>query len=309
MFKFLKVLKVKSKIYNGLHDKDKGNFEEALKSFDEVLEIMPDCKHALYFKGKVYEEMKKYDNALNCFDKVITTDPFYIGAWIGKGKVFISLKKYNYAIKCFNRGLESNKDNADLLLYKTYAYLEKGDYESALKFANYGLKTNPERARFLLYKADSYNAMGDFNRALDCYKKVTEIYPKYKLGWYRLTLEYEKMNKLEEAVDYLEKSIELDKSGDYTIQHVLFFKDLGKYEEALKLINRKLRVEQNPALFYLKWKLLEKLQKGNKAVKYYKKAIKGYEIAIEKYVDDEDADDWKKRCEESKNRIKILQKR
>ena len=307
MFKFIKIFKAKSKIYNGLQNKDKNQFEKALNCLDEALEIMPDCKYAFQYKGKVYEDMEIYDKALNCFDKAISEDPHFIEAWISKGELLISLKKYDEALKFLDKGLEINKDNVRILANKTNAYIEKGDYESAMKCANYNLKIHPKEKLSFIWKANVFRGMEDYEKSIKCFKKLTELYPSYHLGWIQLILEYHQINKLEEAEEYLEKSIETDKSREHDLVHVMLLLELEKYKKALKLINRLLKDDKNPTFYYLKGKTIDGLNNLDEAVKNYKIAIEGYEKFIQKYPDHEDAHDWVEKCDESKKRVKILQ--
>jgi len=306
MFKFIKIFKAKSKIYNGLKNKDNNQFKKALKCFDEALEIMPECKYAFQYKGKIYEDMEIYDKALNCFDKAILQDPHFIDAWISKGRLFNSLKKHDEALNCFDRCLDLNKDNSYILANKTMVYIEKGDYESALNCADYNLKIHPEEEICFSWKAEVFRGMEDYENSIKWFKKLTEFNPSYHQGWLQLTLDYYTINKLEEAEEYLEKSIKLDKNGNHNYVHVALLKDLGKYKKALKLINRESKVGKYPYYYLLKGELLEKLNKFDESVKNYEIAIKGFKKLIKKYPKDEDLTDWKQNCENAKKRLKIL---
>jgi tetratricopeptide (TPR) repeat protein len=308
MFKFIKVLKAKSKIYCGISKRKHYKYEEAIKCFDEALEIIPNYKFALYHKGIVYRIMDNYDEAFKYFDKALAEDPDFISAWFKKADAFIWIEKYDDAIACFERCLEIKKDDWSSLVNLIFTYIEKGDYESALKYANYNLKTHPKKKESYIWKAKVHRVMKDCEKSIQCHKKLTKLYPSYQEGWLQLAIDYNHLNQLEKTEKYLEKSLELDEFGEHVFAHALLFKDLGEYKKALKLLNRKMKVQDEINSFYLKGKLLEKLNNIDEAIESYNDAIELYEALIKELKDHDDIDNWKRDLKECKKRVEILQK-
>jgi len=79
---------------------------------------------------------------------------------------------------------------------------------------------------------------------------------------------------------------------------------LGKYDNALKLINSELKVDKRPRNYFFKGLLLEKLNKFDESVKNYEIAIEGFEKLIKNYIMDENVIHLKEECRQAKNRVK-----
>jgi tetratricopeptide (TPR) repeat protein len=63
-------------------------------------------------KGNTLSNQKKHEEAIKCYDQALQLDPEYINAWNNKGYTLGRLRKYEAAIKCFNKVLEFDHDDA-----------------------------------------------------------------------------------------------------------------------------------------------------------------------------------------------------
>ncbi|NQU98934.1 tetratricopeptide repeat protein [Candidatus Woesearchaeota archaeon] len=62
-------------ILKGIGYEIKGNYKEAIKSFDEGLKINSDCADLWYYKGETLATMREYSKAFECLDKAIALEP------------------------------------------------------------------------------------------------------------------------------------------------------------------------------------------------------------------------------------------
>ena len=56
------------------------NYEEAIESFNKVIEIDSKHKHAHFIKGLIYNIQNNYNEALICFNRAIDIEPGYMEA-------------------------------------------------------------------------------------------------------------------------------------------------------------------------------------------------------------------------------------
>ena len=56
-------------------------------------------------KGIAFDMLKKYKEAIRCFDKVLEIDPNCVDTWNNKGITLRKLKRYNKAIRCYDKVL------------------------------------------------------------------------------------------------------------------------------------------------------------------------------------------------------------
>ena len=83
-----------------------GNYNYALRVFDNILMSDPKWSEAWNKRATVYFLMNKLTNSLDDIDKVLSIEPRHFGALSGQARIFIKLQKYEKAIKSIERALE-----------------------------------------------------------------------------------------------------------------------------------------------------------------------------------------------------------
>ena len=83
-----------------------GNYNYALRVFDNILMPDPKWSEAWNKRATVYFLMNKLTNSLDDIDKVLSIEPRHFGALSGQARIFIKLQKYEKAIKSIERALE-----------------------------------------------------------------------------------------------------------------------------------------------------------------------------------------------------------
>ena len=82
-----------------------GNYEYALKVFDNIIITDPKWSEALNKRATVYFLMSQFKNSLDDINKVLNIEPRHFGALSGQARIFIKLQKYEKAIKSIERAL------------------------------------------------------------------------------------------------------------------------------------------------------------------------------------------------------------
>ena len=83
-----------------------GNYNYALKVFDNIIVTDPKWSEAWNKRATVYFLMNQFKNSLNDIDKVLNIEPRHFGALSGQARIFIKLQKYEKAIKSIEKALE-----------------------------------------------------------------------------------------------------------------------------------------------------------------------------------------------------------
>ena len=82
-----------------------GDYNYALKVFDNIIITDPRWSEALNKRATVYFLMNQFKNSLGDIDKVLNIEPRHFGALSGQARIFIKLQKYEKAIKSINKAL------------------------------------------------------------------------------------------------------------------------------------------------------------------------------------------------------------
>ncbi len=99
-----------------------------------------------YNKGFGLAGMGRHEEAVRCFDEALDLDPRSVAAWHNKGKSLCALGRYGEAIRCFNEALVLDRGNAELWRSKGDALTSVGQAEDARRCYNKALELSPPRA-------------------------------------------------------------------------------------------------------------------------------------------------------------------
>ena len=177
-----------------------GNYDGALKSFDQALAVDPNYIEALHGKGILFYKIKKYQEAEKEFQKVIGMNKSYALAYVGLGIVNTKLNKINKAKEYFEHVFKLNNINA-----KMQASMELG---------------------WIYYNLGKYSLASDnFFRATTFKENIPEAY--YGLGLvYEVKKHYNNASKAFRKAVQLKRNYVLAKDGLKRVEH--FISEIGR---------------------------------------------------------------------------------
>ena len=82
-----------------------GDYNYALRVFDNIIVTDPKWSEAWNKRATVYFLMSQFANSLGDIDKVLSIEPRHFGALSGQARIFIKLQKYEKAIKSIEKAL------------------------------------------------------------------------------------------------------------------------------------------------------------------------------------------------------------
>jgi len=83
-----------------------GDYNFALRVFDNIIVTDPAWSEAWNKRATLYFLMSQFTNSLDDIDKVLDMEPRHFGALSGQARIFIKLQKYEKAIKSLERALK-----------------------------------------------------------------------------------------------------------------------------------------------------------------------------------------------------------
>jgi tetratricopeptide (TPR) repeat protein len=82
-----------------------GDYNYALRVFDNIIVTDPQWSEAWNKRATVYFLMNEFSNSLDDIDKVLSIEPRHFGALSGQARIFLKLQKYEKAIKSIERAI------------------------------------------------------------------------------------------------------------------------------------------------------------------------------------------------------------
>jgi tetratricopeptide (TPR) repeat protein len=145
-----------------------GRYEEALKCFDEALEINYKDSNVWNNKGSALYQLGRYEEAIICYDEALEINTKDGNIWNNKGLALYQLGRYEEALKCFDEALEINYKDSNVWNNKGSALYQLGRYEEALKCFDEALKINPKDGNALKNKIITLSKLGRYEEAYEC---------------------------------------------------------------------------------------------------------------------------------------------
>ena len=92
----------------GREKKSAGDFDGAIKSYDEAIKLNPRYTNAYNARGNAWQEKKEYVNAIKDYNQALKLDPNLAKAYFNRGNAWLGKKEYDNAIKDYNQALKLN---------------------------------------------------------------------------------------------------------------------------------------------------------------------------------------------------------
>ncbi len=163
--------------------KNMGDTDEALKTLDQVLKIKPDYTTAIVEKGNIFRTAALFDQAEEAYRQAISYDPKADKAWVGLGAVLKS-NRPKEAEEAFQTAIAANPQSSSAHEYLGELYSEQERWEDALvaleKAAD--LKRRDHRTAWRL--AAAYNALGRHAEAQQAAKRSTDLKRNFEYAWF-----------------------------------------------------------------------------------------------------------------------------
>lgn len=104
----------------GLAAMQRGEAEQALEFFDQMVQLQPDLADVHYFRGEALRSLGRTAEAIAEYDRAVLLDPAYAPAYLGRGRALLQIRPADLPAD-FDRALAADPLLAD-------AYLAKAEY-------------------------------------------------------------------------------------------------------------------------------------------------------------------------------------
>ena len=180
----------------GTIQRNLGNLEEALISYNVAIEKYPDVAFVRHNRAALYCEMNRFDEAMKDYNTIILADPKDIEALYRRGLIHISNKNLFSAEEDFEKIIEIAPLNVDGKAGLATIMKRRGEWkeaESAYSDLIYKHKSN---ANLYYNRAECYLRLNKLASAQDDIKKALELgyneFPIYILRGQLRLVQYER---------------------------------------------------------------------------------------------------------------------
>lgn len=192
-----KNLLARSKYSEALRAHETGQNERAIKLFNEVLALDPQCKEAMYTLGSVYMYEEQYVKALETYSRALKIDPVFKHALYRRAFAYASMYRYKDTVSDLNKLLSMEPDYEGARALRIKCLVELGNLPAAIDDSTELLRVHPmstedrlQRARLYVKDKQPLMAIKDFSFLLKHFPDESDAYVEradqyFALGRYK----------------------------------------------------------------------------------------------------------------------------
>jgi tetratricopeptide (TPR) repeat protein len=244
----------------GLNAFVRGDYEDAIDYFDQVLDLDDDLADVFYLKGEAHRLLDQNGFALQSYDRAVAVNPDYAPGYMGRGRMRVQQN--------LPGGLADMEEAVDIDRTFTEGYIRLAEYyqsqslwssmESTLTSAiQYGAET----PLIYLMLSDAQIRLGRYADALDSALIGSANDPSMEIGYLMVGRAYVAF-----GVNYMDPDPEYFESAIWPLETYLLYVpedpagltalgraylELGRYEEAMPLFDQAIEINQRYAPAYV----------------------------------------------------------
>jgi tetratricopeptide (TPR) repeat protein len=154
-------------IKRGITQGEEGHYADAIKEFDQAIELEPDNPLIYFSRGRVNLDHGTLEQAVSDFGEAIRLKPDYFDAYLNRGIAFRELGKYDRSSTDISRAIHLNPESA-------LAYYERGltnvDDDSRFQgqeaFSE-AIRLDPQYAEAYFKRGNAYLQMHEYDKGIE----------------------------------------------------------------------------------------------------------------------------------------------
>ena len=161
----------------GLVELQEHHHREAVQAFSKALSVNRQSLAGWKGLANAHDAMGDSAEALRCYEEVLQLDAGEFEALSNAGAILNDLKRFDEALSYHERALQLNPRHAQTLSNQGVALQGLGQLEAALAAYEQALAADPNSAEALFNKGLVYQELRQLEKALQAYAAVIAITP------------------------------------------------------------------------------------------------------------------------------------
>lgn len=150
----------------GTNEYNKGNYNDALTKFDQLISRQPDVPELYYNRAITNAALGKQDEALKDYTSAIRRNPRMPDSYIGAANILMQKKDMAKAKEYVEKAIEISPDNSKAYTMQGMIAANEEQPQKALDSFNKAIEKDPEDAGAYLYRGVTQAREGDAEKAL-----------------------------------------------------------------------------------------------------------------------------------------------
>ncbi len=226
--------------------KDSGDYQEALRLFQEILQDNPSINSAtdaFIGIGEIHMARGDYAQAEPAYERAAKISPRSFKAQYGHGVVLQVLGKIVDAIKAFHRALAIDPDNFDANRSMATAYLQIREPQNAIIFAQKAVSLRPDDGASRVNLGAAYAEADRYADAIVQYETAMELMEPTPELMLNLVNAYAKEQRYQETVNTAATLVRIAPSANAYERLGWGYFRLGMYDQSIEAYREGARLD------------------------------------------------------------------
>ncbi len=191
-----------------------GDLDLVITSFTRCIKegnlTIANMASAYYNRGNAYEQRGQYDLAIKDYDEVIYLDPGYAAAYLNRGNAYQGKGDYDQAIQDYDEIIRRSPEFAPAYYNRGNAYQRKGELDPAISDYDAVISLDPGYAPAYLNRGNAYQGKGQYDQAIEDYNEAIRLDPSHAHAYYNRDIAYRNKKNLDQALRDYNEAIRLN---------------------------------------------------------------------------------------------------
>jgi tetratricopeptide (TPR) repeat protein len=156
----------------------KGDYDLAIKDYDESIKVNPKDSKAFYNRGLAYNRKGERDRAIADLDEAIKLDPYYTNAFLARAQVYEKKSEYDRALRDYDEVIGLQPTWGRPWNGRCWVNGLLGQLQAALSDCNEAIRLQPDVAVNLDSRGLIYLKMGEWSSAVADYSSALRLDPR-----------------------------------------------------------------------------------------------------------------------------------
>jgi len=214
-------------------------YSQALRSYEDALNMDPLNFHAWNGKGTALYSQGNYKRAYDAYQRATEIDAENPVVWVSAGLALNRLKRYSQSLVHFERALSIDQTHVPAWNGKADAQLDMNMPEEAIESYGMALHYDPQSFQAWNGLGNARSILRDYAGAIEAYERALLANPRSAVAWCNKAEALMRHGHTRAALDALNEATELDRSyaRAWTLKAEVY-DQLGNTQEAQKARKR-----------------------------------------------------------------------
>lgn len=193
-----------------------------------------------------FRQSMVWKDGASLWDQAIKVTPG-ARAYISRADLYKEQKKYDLAIQHYSEAIKINIADQEAYTNRGNVYFELNNYEQALADYKKAISIKPNYTAAIDNIGAIFGLTARYDSALSYFNKALQVNPDYAPSYKNRALVNVELNRNEDAIKDFQKFLEFENNNPDVMNMIgICFRNLGKYNDALVIINEAIKIKPDP---------------------------------------------------------------